>query len=63
MSDQYILSIERTCKQVKKDSAVLVHVMHILCVLENLVLAFRTSINRGNYFELLKVGSELRCWS
>jgi hypothetical protein len=50
MSDRYMLSIERTYKQVRKDSAVLVHLMHIFCVLENLVLAFRTSINRGNYF-------------
>jgi hypothetical protein len=58
ISDQYLISVERS-QQVKKNSAMLAHLMHVLCVLENLVLAFHTSASRGNYFELLKVGSEV----
>jgi len=63
MNDSYLLSVKRTCQQVKKNSAMLARLMHIFCVMENLVFAFRTSANRGNYFELPKVCSELRRWS
>jgi hypothetical protein len=62
-SDQYLLSVERTSQQVTKNSAMLARLLDVFCVLENLILALRTSANRENYFDLLKVGIELRCWS
>jgi hypothetical protein len=61
LSEQHRLSVQHHNEQVRKNRILFTHLIGVICVLGKLGLAFRgrdkseTSVNRGNYVEMLKL--------
>lgn len=61
LSEQNRLTVQKHNEEVRKNRAILTHLIRVVCLLGKLGLAFRghdesdTSTNRGNYVEFMKV--------
>jgi hypothetical protein len=61
LGEQHRLSVQHHNEQVRKNRIMITHLIRVVCVLGKLGLAFRghdeseTTVNRGNYVEMLKL--------